>query len=75
MQAAPRVVQALVRVDGDRFFVECVEYPIGREAASLDEAMTGIEAAIREYFDARGVEEGFLLVFSLYFGRFGTPTG
>jgi predicted RNase H-like HicB family nuclease len=67
---SPRVVQALIRRQDDGYLAECVEYPVGREAETLSEAMSGIEDAIRTYLRKRGEDEEFLLLISCYFGRF-----
>ncbi|MCB1022086.1 MAG: hypothetical protein KDC27_19300 [Acidobacteria bacterium] len=67
---SPRVFQALVRRQNGGYLAECVEFPVGTEAETLSEAMTGIENAIRAYLVKRGESEEFLLLTSLYFGRF-----
>ena len=67
---SPRVFQALVRRQDGGFLAECVEFPLGREAATLSEAMSGIEEAIRAYLQKRGEDGHFLLLISCYFGRF-----
>ena len=67
---SPRVLQALIRRQNGGYLAECVEFPLGREADTLSEAMYGIEDAIRAYLRKRGEDEDFLLLISCYFGRF-----
>ncbi len=67
---SPKVVQALVRRQDDGYLAECVDYPVGCEAASLSEAARMIEEAIHAYLERRGEAGEVLLLISCYFGRF-----